>query len=379
MKPNYQSHESVTQALLGFTEYVRSNEFNVGIRETKEALAIASQGLISDKEIFRYALKAIFCSSEENTQKFDQLFNDYWGLPKNSISSQTTYKNQSNLQKQSQRSLVMLGKGNGSSGSEEEGKNVSGANATENLRKTDFSKLSEMDSEYLEKLAMGLWKQMSKRLKKKLKNSTSKGRLDLRQTIRSSIGSGGAMLELQFKNKKPTKNRLVILLDVSGSMDKYSFFLLRFILALRSHFQNIEAFIFSTKLIRITDFLKVKNLGHVLTLLSSNTDNWSSGTKIGDCIKTFNDTFSKRTLQGRSMTIILSDGLDTGEPELLANELHKIKRRTRKLIWLNPLKGMTGYQPLARGMSAALPEIDVFRSAHSLESILELENYLTDV
>ena len=79
------------------------------------------------------------------------------------------------------------------------------------------------------------------------------------------------------------------------------------------------------------------------------------------------------------MTIILSDGLDTGEPELLANELHKIKRRTRKLIWLNPLKGMAGYQPLARGMSAALPEIDVFRSAHSLDSILELENYLTDV
>lgn len=380
MKPNnYQSHENITQAILGFAAYARANEFNVGIRETQEALAIASKGLINDKEVFRYALKAIFCSSEENTQLFDQLFSDYWGLPKASVTSRMTMKNQSNLQKQTQRSLVLLGKGNNKTDSEEEGKNVSGANATENLRKTDFSKLSEMDSEYLEKLAMDLWKQMSRRLKKKLKNSTTKGRLDLRQTIRGSIGSGGAMLELKFKNKKPTKNRLVILLDVSGSMDKYSFFLLRFILALRSHFQNIEAFIFSTKLIRITDFLKVKNLENVLALLSSNTDNWSSGTKIGDCLKTFNDNFSKRTLQGRSMTIILSDGLDTGEPELLANELHKIKRRTRRLIWLNPLKGMKDYQPLARGMSAALPEIDVFRSAHSLDSILELENYLTDV
>jgi uncharacterized protein len=379
VKPNYQSHESITQAILGFAAYARANELNVGIRETQEALAIASKGMINDKEVFRYALKAIFCSSEENTRLFDQLFNDYWGLPKASITSRMTMKNESNLQKQSQRSLVLLGKGKTKEGSEEEGKNVSGANATENLRKTDFSKLSEMDSEYLEKLAMDLWKQMSRRLKKKLKSSSSKGRLDLRQTIRNNIGSGGAMLELKFKNKKPTKNRLVILLDVSGSMDKYSFFLLRFILALRSHFQNIDAFIFSTKLIRITEFLKVKNLENVLALLSSNTDNWSSGTKIGDCLKTFNDTFSKRTLQGRSMAIILSDGLDTGEPELLANELHKIKRRTRKLIWLNPLKGMVGYQPLARGMSAALPEIDVFRSAHNLESILELENYLTDV
>ncbi len=378
MKPNYQSHESITQAILGFAAYARAHELNVGIRETQEALAIASKGMINDKEVFRYALKAIFCSSKENTQLFAQLFNDYWGLPKASVTSRMDMKNQSNRQKQTQRSLVLLGKGNAKEGCEE-GKNVSGANATETLRKTDFSKLSEMDSKYLEKLAMDLWKQMSRRLKKKLKSSTTKGRLDLRQTIRNNIGSGGAMLELKFKNKKPTKNRLVILLDVSGSMDKYSFFLLRFILALRSHFQNIEAFIFSTKLIRITEFLKIKSLENVLALLSSNTDNWSSGTKIGDCLKTFNDTFSKRTLQGRSMTIMLSDGLDTGEPELLVNELRKIKRRTRRLIWLNPLKGVIGYQPLARGMSAALPEIDVFRSAHNLESILELENYLTDV
>lgn len=187
------------------------------------------------------------------------------------------------------------------------------------------------------------------------------------------------MLELKLKDKKPNKNRLVILLDVSGSMDKYSFYLLRFILALRTHFQNIEGFIFSTKLIRITEYLRVKNLEHVLSQLSAGADNWSSGTKIGTCLQSFNELHAKRTLNRRSMTIILSDGLDTGAPELLSKELGKIKRRTRKLIWLNPLKGMQGYEPLARGMKAALPQIDVFRSAHSLESILELEKYLADV
>jgi uncharacterized protein len=379
VNPNYQSYETLTQSILGFAEYARANELNVGIREAQEALTIASRGLMSDKEVFRYALKSVFCSSEENVILFDQLFTDYWGLPKASFTHKITMKNQTNLQKQTQRSLVLIGKGDNKDGKEEEGKNMSGANATEQLRKTDFSKLSEMDSEYLEKLAMNLWKQMSRRLKKRLKNSVTKGRIDIRQTIRNNIGSGGAMLELKFKNKKPAKNRLVILLDVSGSMDKYSFFLLRFILALRSHFQKIEAFLFSTKLIRITEFLKIKNLDHILAQLSSNTDHWSSGTKIGDCLKTFNDDYCKKALQGRSMTIVLSDGLDTGEPELLANELSRIKRRTRKLIWLNPLKGMDGYQPLARGMSAALPQIDVFRSAHSLDSILELENFLADV
>ncbi len=379
MYPNYQSYESITQSILGFAAYARANELNVGIRETQEALTIASSGLIEDKDVFRYALKSLFCSSEENTVLFDQLFTDYWGLPKASVTSRITVKNQSNLQKQTQRSLVLLGKGENKEGKEEEGKNVSGATATEQLRKTDFSKLSEIDSEYLEKVALDLWKQMSKRLKKKLKNSNTKGRIDIRQTIRNSISSGGAMLELKLKHKKPTKNRLIILLDVSGSMDKYSFFLLRFILALRTHFKRIDAYIFSTRLIRITEFLHIKDLEGVLHILSHHADNWSSGTKIGECLQQFNQQYAKRSLTGKNMTIVLSDGLDTGEPEMLAKELHKIKLRTRKLIWLNPLKGMKGYQPRTRGMLAALPEIDRFMPAHNVESLLELENFLSDV
>ena len=182
-----------------------------------------------------------------------------------------------------------------------------------------------------------------------------------------------------MKNRKPRKQRLIILLDVSGSMDKYSFFLLRFVVALRSHFEKIEAFIFSTKLVRITDYLHSKNLELTLSLLSQKADNWSSGTKIGECFKIFNAQYAKRVLNGHSTTIVLSDGLDTGGPELLAAELKKVKLRTRQLIWLNPLKGMQGYEPIQKGMSAALPEIDVFRPAHNLDSILELEKFLIGV
>jgi len=376
---NYQSYETVTQSILGFAAYAREHELQVGVREAQEALTIASLGLMGDKEIFRYALKSVFCSCAENANLFDQLFADYWGLPKASVTSRITMKNQLNAQKQMQRSVVLLGKGENKEGKEEEAKNVSGANAAEQLRKTDFSKLSEMDSEYLEKLATDLWKQMSKRLKKKLKNSTTKGRIDLRQTIRNNIGSGGAMLELKRKYKKPSKNRLIILLDVSGSMDKYSFFLLRFILALRTHFKRIDAYIFSTTLIRITDILHIRELESVLRVLSQHADNWSSGTKIGACLKHFNQQFAKRALSGKNMTIVLSDGLDTGEPEVLATELHKIKLRTRRLIWLNPLKGMPGYQPRTRGMMAALPEIDHFMPAHNVESLLQLETFLSNV
>ena len=132
-------------------------------------------------------------------------------------------------------------------------------------------------------------------------------------------------------------------------------------------------------LMRITDILHIRELESVLRVLSQHADNWSSGTKIGECLKHFNQQFAKRALSGKNMTIVLSDGLDTGEPEVLATELHKIKRRTRRLIWLNPLKGMPGYQPRTRGMMAALPEIDHFMPAHNVESLLQLETFLSNV
>lgn len=172
---------------------------------------------------------------------------------------------------------------------------------------------------------------------------------------------------------------MILLLDVSGSMDKYSFFLLKFIWSLKSNLKNIEAFVFSTSLVRITDFLHESQLDESLWQMSHHAHNWSSGTRIGESLKTFNDDYAKRILNGKSVTIILSDGLDSGEPELLSTEVRKIRMRTSKLIWLNPLKGMRGYQPLAKGMKAAHTEVDEFASAHNLESLLELEDLLSHV
>jgi uncharacterized protein with von Willebrand factor type A (vWA) domain len=376
---HYSNYKNLSEALIAFGQLARENGLNVGIQESMDGLKAAENGALMESEVFRYALKAIFCCSEEDGKVFDELFEWFWGKERNAIKSHITYKNKSNLQKKSPASVVMLGKGRREEGPEEDSKNVSGANEVARLRKTDFSKLSEIDSQWLEEIAMKLWKQMSLRLKRKMKASPNKGKLDLWQIIRGSIANGGDPIDLKFKSRKPRKQRLIILLDVSGSMDKYSFFLLRFLCALRAHFEKIEAFLFSTHLIRITDYLNAKNLDATLATLSLKADNWSSGTKIGECFQKFNDLYAKRILNGHSTVIILSDGLDTGKPDLLASELQKIKLRTRQLIWLNPLKGMVGYEPIQQGMSAALPEVDVFRSAHSLDSILELENFLLHV
>jgi uncharacterized protein with von Willebrand factor type A (vWA) domain len=163
------------------------------------------------------------------------------------------------------------------------------------------------------------------------------------------------------------------MLDVSGSMDKYSFYLLRFVYALRERFRTPEVFIFSTSLIRISKVLQAGRLQAVLDILSAQADNWSGGTRIGECFREFVEKYGKRVLNGGPVVLILSDGLDTGDPAVLGREMIRLRQRARRIIWLNPLKGMKGYAPLAGGMRVALPSVDEFYSAHNLNSLLQLE------
>lgn len=371
-------HLPIQEAILGFAQYARTHNLNVGLMEAQEALKVASLGLMGKKNEFKYALKSIFCCSEEDGEIFEKIFKEYWKTQGTFVKSKVSFKGKTKNQYKSPGTIVFMGKGQQEANETKDAKNTSGANRIARMRKTDFTKVADIDKDYLEQLALRLWKQMSLRLKKRLKTGKH-GEINLRATIRNGISKGGNFIDLKRKARKPHKFRLVILLDVSGSMDKYSFFLLRFLWALRSRFESIEAFVFSTHLERITDYLKDKDLQVALDMMSAKVHHWSSGTQIGESLRTFNTRHAKRVLNGRSMTIVLSDGLDTGAPELLAQQLQLIKRRTSKLVWLNPLKGMQGYEPTAKGMNAALPEIDIFKSAHSLDSLLELENYLANV
>lgn len=378
MKQQAFQTRSIAEGVVGFVQFARSHGLNVGIQETQDALRCAKEGLISSRESFRYALKAIFCNSPEERKVYEKLFLLYWDT--NPIDLQET-KNKTSVKgsfkKKDSVSLVMLGRGK-TDVPEEEGKNVSGANETERLKRTDFSKLNGTDTALLEDIARKMFKQMAIRLRRRMKESRSKGQINLRRTIRRSIGYGGEPIELFRRAQRPKKQRLIVLLDVSGSMDRYSYFLLRFICALRENFRQMEAFVFSTSLIRISRALQQNRVDFVLATISEQADNWSSGTRIGECLQEFNNRYGKLLLNGSPVILVLSDGLDTGDPELLSQEMIKLQRRAKRIIWLNPLKGMKGYAPVARGMKAALPSIDDFRFAHNLESLLELENILAN-
>jgi hypothetical protein len=233
-----------------------------------------------------------------------------------------------------------------------------------------------MDATKLDEIAQKLCRQMAIRMRRRMKENSIKGPLNLRRTIRRSLNFGGEPMNLFHKSKTPKKQRLIVFLDVSGSMDKYSFFLLRFIYALKENFKQLDAFVFSTSLIRITKLLQSKNLDYVTQAVSDRASNWSGGTRIGESFSQFNNKYGKQLLNGSPTVIILSDGLDTGDEHLLSKELHYIQKRSKRIVWLNPLKGMKNYEPQTKGMKAALPTIDNFLSAHNLDSLLELENIL---
>jgi uncharacterized protein with von Willebrand factor type A (vWA) domain len=201
-------------------------------------------------------------------------------------------------------------------------------------------------------------------------------RIDFRRTFRNSMSHGGTPLELVFKQRRRRLPRLLLLLDVSRSMSFYSYMFLRFARGIVGAFEDADAFIFHTDLVRVTDALHEPDINRVSKRLALLSAGWGGGTRIGECLQSFNQDHAARVLTSQTIVIIFSDGLDTGSPELFTEQLTLIKRRAKKIAWLNPLLGRSGYEPRAQCMHAALPMLDLFAPAHNLESLMALESRL---
>ena len=365
-------------SILAFCRFLRTNGLPAGVQQTLCAIEVAKTIGNVDRQGFAFALRTVLSSSKEEWDLFDELFEAFWraSQPKSGRASGEAKeaRGRSHEPKASSRTLGDES-GEGSS-PQEEGKAVSGASAQRRIGKVDFSTVGHEDLATLEKISLRLLRRMSLRLSRRLKISNLADRVDIRRTIRRSIPRGGDPMVLAFQGRRLRKPRLVIFLDISGSMNSYSLFLLRFAYALQKYFRRVDTFLFSTDMVEITDLLRTQDLSEALCGLSQRAAGWAGGTKIGESLREFNRQNGRKLLSRNTVFIILSDGWDTGEPEMLVEELRVIRRRVQKLIWLNPLLGLKDYQPVTRGMSAALPYVDVFAPAHNLDSLLALERHL---
>lgn len=217
---------------------------------------------------------------------------------------------------------------------------------------------------------------MKYRLARREKARRRGRRLDVRKVIHNSVRFGGTPLRLAYRKRWPKPLRLVVLLDASGSMSLYSEFFVRFLRGVINNFREAEAFVFHTRLVHISEALRERDSEKAIERMALMASGWDGGTKIGESLASFNDNHAERVINTRTAVIIVSDGYDTGHAALLAEQMARLKRRARRVIWFNPMIGWRDYAPVAAGMAAAMPYIDLFAPAHNLESLAALEPYL---
>jgi hypothetical protein len=244
--------------------------------------------------------------------------------------------------------------------------------ANEVLRHKDFAEMTAEElAEVKEMMARLFWQLGERRTRRR---EPGKGRwLDLRRTLRLNLRHGGEILRWAEREPKVKPRPLVVIADISGSMERYTRLLLHFIYGLTQGLdQPVESFVFSTRLTRITRQIGQRNIDRALRDVGRTVNDWAGGTRIGDAVKAFNFDWGRRVLGRGAVVLLISDGWDRGDPLLLSRELGRLHRSCHRLVWLNPLLGSPEYEPLTRGIQAALPHLDDFLPVHNLASLEDL-------
>lgn len=250
------------------------------------------------------------------------------------------------------------------------------ASDRELLGRKDFADLTEEEAEAIGRLLQEQPLVLPPRRTRRRIASKNGRFLDPRRTLRRSLAVGGEPIHLAFRRRKEKLRPLVVLLDVSGSMEPYARLLLQFAYTLTSATHRLEAFVFGTRLTRITRELAHRDVDRALKEAAARVVDWGGGTRIGESLRRFNVEWGRRVLRRGAVALLISDGWDRGEPELLAREMERLHGNVQRLLWLNPLLGREGYEPLTRGMQAALPHVDDFLPVHNLESLEQLGRIL---
>lgn len=358
--------------IAGFAGFLHANGYGVGAADSVDIVDAAARMGALDQPILRWNLKSLLCNRYEEWQRFDALF-DAWFLPPNikvfvqgdvaigAPEESTTGGDALSEDSPTAPDDAMVDESRAARYS---------ASREENLSLTDFSELNEPDQARKVEALMRRLARRLKHLKLRREVRSQRGRrLDLQSTIRRSVASGGTPLRFAWKTRRRVRPRLVLLLDVSRSMNAYSFFYLRLARALCNELADVHCFIFHTRLTNVGEALRDPDPWRAQERLNVLAVGWAGGTRIGECLQDFNRDQGMRLVHARTGVIVVSDGYDTGESALLEKALGTLKRRARRIIWFNPLLNQPDFTPVSRGMRTAVPFLDLLAPGADLSAI----------
>ena len=383
---------SARRRLADFARTLRDNGFKVGLAETGDALAIIAGPLAVRPSTLKPAFRALFCATRSDWERFGEIFDAYWqgqGVRQARTLAGTVLESGASARrlkdvgphpgKPGLPDHVERRRDDGDVAGDGRGRRE-GASHFENIAKADLRHIVDSaDIAQAHALAARLARVMRARLVRRERVRRRGRRLDLRRTIHRNVSHGGTLMDLAWRRRKIKPLRLVFLLDASGSMSLYTTFFVRFLHGVVDAFREAEAFVFHTRLAHVSASLRDRDVTRAVDKLALMAQGIGGGTRIGESLATFNRWHARRVINSRTAVMIVSDGYDTGSPEQLSEEMRRLRRRCRRIIWLNPLIGWRDYSPQARGMQAALPYVDLFAPAHNLESLAALEPYLARI
>ncbi len=366
LRPDLSALEQRAAArLAGFPGFLRANGFGVGGGDAVQALRTAQCCGVLERDVLRWNLKALLCGRGDEWRRFDELF-DSWFLPANRWQSPERRDAGDGAMSASHPG----GSAEGEPADEEDVRPRRAASREEALSSTDFSALAEREHALeIEALVRRLARRLKHiRLRREVRVRRGR-RLDLPGTIRRSVASGGTPFRLLWRDHRRVRPRLVLLIDVSRSMALYSFFYLRLARALSQELFDVHSFIFHTRVTAVSQALHDTDPWRAQERLHFIAQGWAGGTRIGESLEQFNREHAPRIVHGRTVVLVLSDGYDTGEPRQLSDALARLRRRARRIVWINPLSNRPGYAPVCQGMQAAMPHLDLLAPGGDLASL----------
>ncbi len=378
--------QSLTCEVISFSTFLKDRGFKIFSSNVMDSLKSMEEVDISKKEDFFHVLRTNLVTSDVEWELFGGLFEEYWQGMQNEEEEEESEIPQAQPECGEDPAAELLqevqreqDEGGEEDACREEPTEQATYSPVARLERKNLAHFQKADVQIAQLILKNMLSPFRLTVTRRFKGSKRPGDMDFRRIMKKSLKLGGIPLELFFKRKKKRLKRMVILVDVSGSMDRYARFVTPFIMGLKGVGSKAEVFVFSTSLTPITPFVRRFDLDKALDRISREVPDWSGGTRIGYSLHQFNQEYAQRLLNKRTVVVILSDGWDLGGKEPLRREMEILSQKAYCIIWLNPVAGDMEYKPICQGMQTALPYVDYFLPADSLESLKKVGRTLSRV